>query len=233
SLKPTGDLAHGVIVGMMVLAVFAWMLTNRQTQARAAQPQGSDMATNIDLERTVERHVAAGKNQENPPRFMCIDGRAEQAGYGVLGGSAGLVLRVTGAYLASVPGDIRGLAEERLLRSMAKFLTWFDTSVVRVEGHTADGYDHPRKPGCGYCGLLLQNPESMHLSSPVTMAVLRYIEPQDRLVTLHGQHEEVGVLVFTDEHAPAAIPLVDDEQVFVYHAQREAAFYDQHSAIVC
>lgn len=183
-------------------------------------------------EETVERHVEAGKTEENPG-FMCIDGRGKQAGYGVLGGSAGLAIRSLGAYLACVQVDIRELAEERLLRSMARFLDWFDQGIVRLEGHTADGYDHPHKPGCGYCGLLLENPVAMHVSSPVTVAVLRYVEPEDRLAMLFGEHQEVGVIVFTDEHAPAAVPLVGDEQVFVYHARREAAFYDQHAAAIC
>jgi len=159
----------------------------------------------------------------------CIDGRTTHPVFGVPGGSAGVLLRIIGAYIASLPNQLQQAAVKQ---TVAQFPELCD--AFRLEAPLCSHTDNHAEAkheltGCGYYKKLRDESRDFgYLGGEVLVpALVNALIPSDVCEVLQGKHQELGMLEITTtgKWIPKIQPMTNGTQHFVYHPQVEQALY--------
>lgn len=188
-----------------------------------------------EIDRSIERHLRS-KDQGVPlaeawrEKIWCVDGRATEPVYGVLGGSGGALLRMVGAFIASVPAESRSQAWESIKGGFPKLLDAC-RSMITVCTHTDQhAVDGGQETGCGYLKMLRDRSQEFGLpDGSIVSAMIACRKESDGYMVLPGDHAELGVLVVQTRRLNRSIravqPSTAGQQYFVYHPQVEQELY--------
>lgn len=234
-------LVIGAVLGLLIYP--AGSSARGRREVMVAPTQAELRATQF-IEQQTRRGLIrwTPKSEVMSLKLLCLDGRwiAEQCGDDVpsmLGGSAGEALRELVAFVRSVPETRRQATIEAILKVMPRIVTTVQgvTPICVHSDHHVHGSG--KKSGCGYINALWTMPELFGEEVPQIVEAFvgqadEHRAPVDDRTVLHGQHEELGLLVVhsTNGKVPRIVPQVDGRQYFVYVPDAEQLLRAELSA---